>query len=125
MKVKISDIKINKRVRKDLGDIESLKKSLGRHGLLEPILVTDDNMLVSGYRRLSAAQELGWQEIDAVVVKPKNELEQIEMEMEENIIRKEFTAEEMLEGFKRKKKIAKPNFFRRIWNFIKRLFGAK
>lgn len=123
MRVKIAEIKISKRVRQDLGDMESLKKSLRRHGLLQPILVTNKNQLVSGFRRLNAARDLGWDEIDAIVIEPKSELEQIEMEMEENLIRKEFTSEEMISGFKRKKKLTNPNIFRRIWNFIKRLFG--
>ncbi len=125
MRVKISDIKIGKRVRKEIGDIDNLKKSLKRHGLLQPILITENNQLVSGYRRITAAKELGWDEIEALTVAPKNDLEQIEMEMEENIIRKEFTSEEMLDGFKRKKKLTRPNIFRRIWNFIKRIFGKQ
>ena len=35
----ISQIKIKARVRKDLGDLESLMESIRNHGLLNPIVV--------------------------------------------------------------------------------------
>ena len=37
MLVNIEDIKIKKRVRHDLGDLEALKDSLRTYGLLNPI----------------------------------------------------------------------------------------
>lgn len=37
MLVSIKDIKVKKRVRKDLGNLENLKDSLRRYGLLNPI----------------------------------------------------------------------------------------
>jgi len=39
-KMKITDIKIGTRYRKDLGDIESLAKNIEEFGLLHPIVVT-------------------------------------------------------------------------------------
>ena len=37
MLVKIEDIKIKKRVRQNLGDMDALKESLRMYGLLNPI----------------------------------------------------------------------------------------
>ena len=125
MRVKIKDVKISKRVRKEVGDLESLKKSLTRHGLLHPILINTNGELISGYRRLCAATELGWSEIEAVEISPNSTVEQLEIEMEENMVRKDFTQEEMIDGMNKKKKLLTPNIFVRIWNWIKRLFGIR
>ena len=125
MKLKIKDIKTGSRIRKDTGDLTTLKKSLKKHGLLNPITVSANGELIAGFRRLMAAQELGWNEIEAFVIDPKNQIDRLEMEMEENIVRKEFSQEELLEGLKRKKNLVSPNIFVRICNFIKKIFGIR
>ena len=56
MLVNIDDIKIKKRVRKDLGDLDALKNSLRTYGLLNPITITRDYELIAGERRLQAAK---------------------------------------------------------------------
>lgn len=104
MLVNIDDIKIKKRVRKDLGDLDALKNSLRTYGLLNPITITRDYELIAGERRLQAAKALGWTNINAVVMDNMNAVEQLEMEIEENNQRKEFTSEELLEGYKRLEK---------------------
>ena len=69
--MQINKIKINKRFRKDLGELESLKKSIQEIGLLQPIVVDEQNNLIAGYRRLSAFKELGKKEIDVKIIKIK------------------------------------------------------
>ena len=123
MLVNISEIKVKKRVRKDLGDINSLKDSLKRYGLLNPITIDSKNRLIAGERRLEAAKALGWTNINAVIVNNLTPLTQLELELEENNQRKEFTDQELLEGFKRLEKLRNPGFFRRIWNGIKSIFN--
>ncbi len=126
MLLKIKDIKVSKkRIRQDVGDLTTLKKSLKKHGLLNPISVNPKGDLIAGFRRLQAVKELGWTEIEATVVNPASDIDLLEMEMEENIVRKEFSQTELLEGLKRKKQLVSPNIFIRIWNFIKRIFGIK
>ena len=44
------------------------------------------------------------------------------MEIEENNQRKEFTDEELLEGYRRLERLRNPGFFYRIYLFFKRLF---
>lgn len=56
MKVFIQDIVVKDRFRKDKGDIDGLMKSIKELGLLQPIGVTRDNVLVFGERRLTAAE---------------------------------------------------------------------
>ncbi|MBQ5471325.1 MAG: ParB/RepB/Spo0J family partition protein [Treponema sp.] len=123
MLVNIQDIKIKKRVRKDLGDLEALKNSLRTYGLLNPITINNKYELIAGERRLTAAKALGWTNINAVVVNNLSDVEQLEMELEENNQRKEFTNEELLEGYNRLEKLRNPGFFRKLWKLICR-FGA-
>lgn len=122
MKVKIADITIRERIRKDLGDIESLKHSIQKHGLLSPIIITPKNELLAGYRRLTVAKMLGWQEIEAIVYSPKDKVDELEIEIEENMTRKDFTPEEVMKAIERKQMLLEKNPFIRFWNWLKRLW---
>lgn len=122
MLVPIRDIKIKKRVRKDLGNLEDLKDSLKMYGLLNPITLNSKYELIAGERRLQAATQLGWTTINANIVSNLSEIEQLEMELEENNQRKEFTDEELLEGYKRLERLKHPGFFYKIYLFFKHLF---
>jgi ParB family transcriptional regulator, chromosome partitioning protein len=66
----IADIKVGRRIRKDMGDIAGLAESIEDLGLLNPITVAADGRLLSGERRLRAAKLLGWTKI-AVIVRVK------------------------------------------------------
>lgn len=65
MKVKISEIKICKRIRKDSGDIKDLAENIKEYGLLSDIILRqldDDNTykfkLLAGWRRIKAYEIL-------------------------------------------------------------------
>lgn len=122
MLVDINQIQVSKRVRKDLGDLTPLMDSLKRYGLLNPITITKDYKLIAGQRRLESARQLGWTTIDAVVVDIKDPVARLEIELEENTQRSNFTELELLEGYKQLEKLRNPGFFRRIWNTIKAFF---
>lgn len=121
MLVPIKDIKIKKRVRKDLGDLDNLKDSLRTYGLLNPITINSKYELIAGERRLQSAIQLGWTSINANIIDNLSEVEQLEMELEENNQRKEFTDDELMEGYKRLQRLRNPGFFYRIFLFFKHL----
>ncbi|MDY4707455.1 MAG: ParB N-terminal domain-containing protein [Candidatus Treponema excrementipullorum] len=123
MLIDIDQIKIKNRVRKDLSDLDNLKDSLKRYGLLNPITVTADYNLIAGHRRLEAAKQLGWTTINAIVVPVDDEVTKLEMELEENTQRKDFTDAELLEGYKRLEKLRNPSFFQKLWRKIKDFFS--
>lgn len=137
MLAKIEDIKVKKRVRRDLGDLTALKDSMHRYGLMNPITLNSNYELVAGERRLEAAKSLGWERINANILDSNvDNIRQLEMELEENNQRKEFTDEELMEGYKRLEKLKNPplvmrilkfiaNIFIKIAEFIKSLFGKK
>ncbi len=122
MLISIKEIKVRRRVRKDLGDIEPLKDSLRRYGLLNPITLNSKHELIAGERRLEAAKAIGWTNINANIIDNMTELSQLEMELEENNQRKEFTDEELLEGYKRLERLRNPSVFRRIWKALVTFF---
>lgn len=122
MLIPIKDIKIKRRVRKDLGDLSALKESLKLYGLMNPITLNKKYELIAGERRLQAAKQLGWTTINANIIDNLSEIEQLEMELEENNQRKEFTDAELMEGYKRLERLKNPNFFYRIFLFFKRQF---
>lgn len=122
MLVDINQIQVSKRIRKDVGDLSPLMDSLKRYGLLNPITITKDYKLIAGQRRLESARQLGWTTIDAVVVDINDPVTRLEIELEENTQRSNFTELELLEGYKQLEKLRNPGFFRRIWNAIKAFF---
>ena len=127
--IEISKITVKKRIRREMGDLGSLMSSLKRYGQLSPILVNPDLILISGQRRLEAARRLGWSTIKAVVVEKDTSLEMLELEMEENVERRNFTPDELSDGFDALERLKNPGFFRRllIWlaRAFKRLFSKK
>ena len=122
MLVNISDIKIKKRVRHELGDLEALKNSLRIYGLLNPITLNSKYELIAGERRLQAAKQLGWTNINANILNNLSDVDELEMELEENNQRKEFTKEELLEGYQRLEKLRNPGFWRRILILLKKIW---
>ena len=122
MIVPIEKIKIKKRVRQDLGQLENLKESLRTYGLLNPITLNSKYELIAGERRLQAAKQLGWTNIQANIVDNLTDIEQLEMELEENNQRKEFTDDELLEGYKRLERLKHQDLFYRIYLWFKKLF---
>ena len=53
-------------------DHKELKKSITLLGLLEPIVITNDNLILSGHRRYGVIKELGWEDVDCRLVDVEN-----------------------------------------------------
>lgn len=88
--IKIEKIQINKRQRKDLGDINGLQLSIETKGLIHPIVVEPDGKsfnLIAGERRLIAYKRLGKKVIPATLKSGLSEIDKQEIELEENIHR--------------------------------------
>lgn len=89
--LKIEDVSVKERFRKDFGDIELLANSINSIGLLHPVVVNSNNELICGGRRLKAFQFLGKVTIPARVI----DIDSIILgEYAENEVRKDFTVSE-------------------------------
>lgn len=122
MLVPVADIKVKKRIRKDMGDITALAESMKRFGQICPIVITRKNVLIAGGRRLEAARSLGWRTINAVIAEVPDELSKLEYEVEENTQRRDFTQEETEAAVLKIHRLRNPGFLRRIFNAIVRFF---
>ena len=122
MQVPIKDIIVKKRIRKEMGDIEALSESLKRYGQISPIVISSKNVLIAGGRRLEAAKHLGWRTINAVISESSSELARLELEIEENIQRRDFNMEEVAEATKKLYRLQNPGILRRILNAVIRFF---
>jgi ParB family chromosome partitioning protein len=92
VEVRCDAVHVGERHRKDLGEIEVLAASIATEGLLQPIGITEENVLVFGERRLRAFQDVLRREtIPARVVHVRSITAG---EYAENEIRKDFTASE-------------------------------
>ena len=87
LQLPVSLVTIGERQRKDYGNIDDLADSLDRYGLIQPIVLADDNTLIAGGRRLAAAIALGWTEIKVCYYGSLTEEERLELELEENVRR--------------------------------------
>lgn len=100
MKIKTSDIIVKQRARVDFGDISSLAISIRDKGLIEPIVVeqmVDGSFeLLAGERRLRACRMIQLAEVDVVTREQLNDIQRKEIELEENLLRKELTWVEQL-----------------------------
>ncbi len=90
----INEIIVENRQRQDLGDITGLAESIKQHGLIQPIIIDQNNRLLAGGRRLAAHLQLGLTHIDVVYKETLTEDEKYLIELEENVRRKDFSWQE-------------------------------
>jgi ParB family chromosome partitioning protein len=121
MNIPLDQISVQKRVRMQLGDLQSLMDSLDARGLMNPVTVNSDYELIAGHRRLESARRLGWDMIEVRVV---DVLGMLELELEENLHRLDFTDLELSQARARIEKLRNPGFCRRIWLAFVRLCKA-
>lgn len=87
----IAEITVGERRREDFGDIDGLAANIAKRGLLHPIVVDGAGNLVAGERRLRACQLLGWTDVPTRDLGDLTEAERQEIELEENLHRKDLT----------------------------------
>jgi len=92
--IEISKIKVLRDQRqrepgKEALEVAWLQKSIAQHGLLSPILISDDFILQAGERRLTACRNLGWEKILARKISQLTPVEQQLIEFVENAHRED------------------------------------
>ena len=119
--VKISEVTVDKRLRRDMGDLDGLANSIREFGLIQPLVLATgwsepDEVgtkcevikLVAGGRRLAAVKRLGWTELlhsrdfvwreELRASDSEKKLRFRAIELEENLKRKDLTWQEQIEG---------------------------
>lgn len=96
--IPIASIQLADRQRLDYGDIDELAESIKTYGVLQPLLVTEAYELVAGGRRLAAATKAGLQSVPIFIREHLTETQRLEMELEENLRRKDMDWRERCMG---------------------------
>lgn len=92
--LKLVDIVIGDRWRKDYGDIEELVQSIREKGIIQPVTIDSNYNLLAGGRRCAAAVICGLVNIPVIIRDFIDETDSREIELIENIHRKGFTWQE-------------------------------
>lgn len=93
-RIAIGAIRVTDRLREDFGDIDELAESISLYGLLHPLTIDQHNNLIAGERRLRAMKKLGYEEVECRRWHLLSESERRELELEENLRRKDLSAYE-------------------------------
>ena len=91
----LDSIKVGRRHRRELGDVDSLAASMEENGVFQIITIDPDGNLVCGLRRLAAMRKLGWKTAD-VWVRPgiSDRLGELLAEQDDNLLHKPLTLTE-------------------------------
>jgi ParB family chromosome partitioning protein len=85
-------------------DVTELEKSIQTLGLIAPLVISTDDIILAGARRYQALLNLGYTEAPVVVV-DKGELEKELVSIDENLVRKDLTKIEIEGHLRRAKEI--------------------
>lgn len=88
--IELSKIIVKDRFRLEKGDIQTLAQMIKEKGLLQPVTVDQNLRLLAGERRYMACKSLGMSHIRAVVRQTTDKIDALEIELIENIGRKDF-----------------------------------
>lgn len=112
--VKVDEIEVGERARHDLGDLTDLMASIKELGLLQPIVVTADNKLIAGGRRLESCRRLGLGAVQVVVAEHIHDaVDLLKAERDENTCRKPMTASELVALGRQIERLERPEAARR------------
>lgn len=105
--IELSEISLNPlqpRKTTSREELEELKSSIEKNGLLQPILVVSESSgyrLIAGERRFKAVEELGWQKIPAIVLERAEEVELLRKSLVENVQRSNLNPIEEASAYKK------------------------
>ena len=110
----VESIQVGRRHRAELGDIDELATSIDRDGLLQPITITPDGVLVCGARRLAAIKQLGWRKVNVWVRSGiSDRLGHLLAEQDDNVLHKPLTQTEAAALFRELKTLMHEDAARR------------
>lgn len=110
----IDSIRVGRRHRTELGDIDELAASIERDGLLQPITITPDGVLVCGARRLAAIKRLGERKVNVWVRSGLSDrLGQLLAEQDDNMLHKPLTQREAAALYRELKQVMAEDAARR------------
>ena len=101
MVVCIDKIIVGDRIRKEFGEIKELAEDIRENGLINPPVVNKNYELLAGERRLRACKSLGWPQIEVRMMDTRDAEHELNIEISENEVRRDFTKAERVDYMKR------------------------
>lgn len=99
MKLKLTELRSEGNVRKEMGDLTDLTASVKAHGVVQPLVVKKNGkgyIILAGHRRFAAAKAAGLAEVDVHEIKVR-EGDEESIQLVENLHRKDLTPFEVSE----------------------------
>jgi ParB family chromosome partitioning protein len=110
----VDSIMVGVRHRTDLGDLGPLMRSIERLGLLQPVTITTDGVLICGRRRLEAVKRLGWRTLRVWVRSGLSDhLTRLLAQQDENALHKPLSPVEAASLYRELKKVMAEDAARR------------
>ncbi len=120
----IAEIVVKNRLRSDLGEMGTLTNSIRKHGLLCPLVVDKNNVLIAGLRRIEACRQAGLSRVPVFKVNTGyKEIEALDIQSDENICRQPLTQDELERQIQLKKKAMRGGPSKVLGNFFSSLGG--
>ena len=107
MLIPIKKIIVRDRIRKDFGDINELAMDIQDNGLINPVVVNKEYVLLAGERRLRACKQLGIEQIEVRMMDTRDAEHELNIEISENDVRKDFSKAERVDYMYRLMRIEK------------------
>lgn len=101
---KLSELKATNPYLRLGTDVSELEKSIQTLGLIAPIVISKDNVILAGARRFQALSNLGYTEAPVLVV-DRGELENELVSIDENLVRKDLSKIEIEAHLRRAREI--------------------
>ncbi|MBL7077232.1 MAG: ParB N-terminal domain-containing protein [Kiritimatiellae bacterium] len=106
VEVDIDEVTLKESIREDVGDIGMLTTSVSKLGLLTPILVDRNNIVITGARRLAACRAAGIRQLPAIRLDTDyDSMTALDIQVDMNLCRQPLTGKEV-ETLIGKKRIA-------------------
>ena len=106
VEVDIDEVIFKETIRDDTGDISTLATSVAKLGLLTPILIDRDNILITGGRRVEACRRAGIRQLPAIRIDiAYDSMAALDIQVDMNLCRQSLTNIE-IERLIGKKKLA-------------------
>ena len=126
IEIETADVIIKRSVRENYGDLQSLVASIKKLGLIYPVIIDKNNILISGNRRIEACLEAEIKTIPAVRLEiAYNSPEALEIQADDNLCRLPLTAEDFDKLINLKKNAIQVNNKKGIMSGIKTAFNHK
>jgi len=97
VEIEITKIKDTK-PRREHGDIKALAESIRKEGLLQPLVINQNNELICGRRRYEALNFLKWKNAPILKVETESAIDKLSKSIAENLIRLNLTWQEEIKA---------------------------